>query len=159
MESRVVVLVLFLATAVGVVSLAGYRKYYDPTRAERVAQEAQKAAEKAKAAAENPTAEGEVAAEATVAKVVNLDAPELKAGKEIFVTKGQCITCHGDHGQGNVSQLAPKLSQQHDWYLLAQLKKMKAGERVNEKMNPYLKDLTEKDLEEVVKYITALPAK
>lgn len=153
MESRLVVLILFLATAAGVVSLAGYRKYYDPTRAERVA----KAAELEKAAAEHPTAEGEAAA--AVVKVADLNAPELKAGKDIFVTKGQCITCHGEHGEGNATQLAPKLSGQHDWYLMTQLKKMKSGERVNEKMNPYLKDLNEKDFEEVVKYITAFSSK
>lgn len=152
MESRVVVLIVFLAASFGVVSLVGYRKYYDPTRAERVAKmaEEQKAAEHAATTGEAPTA---------AAKVVSLDAPELKAGKEIYVTKGQCITCHGEKGEGNPAQLAPKLAGQHDWYMLAQLKKMKTGERVNEKMNPYLKDLNEKDFEEAVKYIAAFSAK
>lgn len=153
MESRVVVLIVFLATAFGVISLMGYRKYYDPTRAERVA----KMAEAEKAAAEHPAVEG--AAQAPTVKVVDLNAPALKAGKDVYVTKGQCITCHGEHGEGNQSQLAPKLAAQHDWYLMAQLKKMKSGERVNAKMNPYLKDLNDKDFEEVVKYITAFATK
>jgi cytochrome c553 len=148
MESRLVMFLFYVAAALGVVSLVGYKKYYDPSRKERVEAIAKLEHEQA-----HPTP-GEAKVE-----TVNLDAPELAAGKEVYINKGQCITCHGDKGQGLQAQLAPKLAGQWDWYLLTQLKKMKAGERVNEKMNPYLKNLTEADFQEVIKYITAFPKK
>lgn len=140
MESRIVVLVVFLMTVAGVISITDYKKYYDPSRSTRTN-------------VQTTTNENQSSPEKDAIS------PEFKLGKEIFITKGQCVTCHGEKAEGNISQLAPKLSGQHDWYLMAQLKKMKSGERVNEKMNSYLKNLTEKDFEEVVKYITTLPEK
>ncbi|MFZ4715583.1 MAG: c-type cytochrome [Bacteriovoracaceae bacterium] len=148
MESRLVMLLVYLSVAGGVISLVGYKKYYDPNRKERVAAIAKLEHDLATA---KP---GEVKVE-----VVNLDAPELAAAKEIYVNKGQCITCHGDKGQGLFEQLAPKLAGQWDWYLATQLKKMKSGERLNDKMMPYLKNLSEADLKEVIKYIVAFPKK
>ncbi len=146
MESRLVLLLVYLSVAGGVASLISYKKYYDPNRVVRV-----------KAIEDFVHAEANKKPGEVVEVAVNLDAPELAAAKEIWVTKGQCITCHGDKGQGLKEQLGPKLAGQLDWYLLAQLKKMKAGERVNEKMNPYLKNLTEADFKEVLKYILAFP--
>lgn len=144
MESRLVVMLFFVAALFGVFSLSGFKKYYDPTRAERV----KHIEEVAKHQGETSHAEVKVA--------INLDAPEFAKGKEIYTKTGQCILCHGDKGQGNPAQLAPMLAGQHDWYLLSSLKKMKSGERVNEKMNPFLAKITEEDFTEVVKYITAL---
>jgi cytochrome c553 len=42
---------------------------------------------------------------------------------------GVCLACHGPAGQGNEAMKAPPLAGQADWYLLAQLKKFKAGIR------------------------------
>jgi cytochrome c oxidase subunit 2 len=51
---------------------------------------------------------------------------DIEAGKKAFAT---CIPCHGEHGQGAQSLDAPRLSNQHDWYLVRQLENFKAGIR------------------------------
>lgn len=134
--ARLVLLAAFLSCLLGVFFLGTYKKYYDPKRSTRIAEELKK--------------------EANTHAVEHIEAAATDIGKELYLKKGQCFTCHGQNGEGNVAQLAPKLAAQHDWYILAQLKKMKAGERVNEKMNPFLKDLTEKDFEELAKFISTL---
>jgi len=40
-----------------------------------------------------------------------------------------CTACHGPDGAGNEQLKAPPLKHGSDWYLIAQLKKFKAGER------------------------------
>lgn len=42
---------------------------------------------------------------------------------------GACSACHGADGKGNQALKAPPIVGQHDWYLLSQLKKFKAGTR------------------------------
>jgi cytochrome c553 len=51
---------------------------------------------------------------------------DATAGAAAFAT---CTACHGPTGQGNQALNAPPLVGQADWYLLAQLKKFKAGIR------------------------------
>ena len=51
---------------------------------------------------------------------------DVEAGKKAFVT---CVPCHGESGQGAQSLDAPRLSNQHDWYLVRQLENFKAGVR------------------------------
>jgi cytochrome c553 len=40
-----------------------------------------------------------------------------------------CLACHGPDGKGNQAMNAPPIAGASDWYLLAQLKKFKAGVR------------------------------
>jgi cytochrome c553 len=40
-----------------------------------------------------------------------------------------CTACHGPDGKGNPALQAPPIVGANDWYLLAQLKKFKAGVR------------------------------
>jgi len=77
-------------------------------------------------------------------------------GKEIFEKTGKCITCHGEKAEGNPDQEAPRLAGQHDWYLHSQLTNFKSGERKNEKMLPYLGNLTEQDFQDVSGYLSKL---
>ena len=42
---------------------------------------------------------------------------------------GACSSCHGQHGEGTEALTAPPLVGQSDWYLLAALRKYKAGVR------------------------------
>ncbi|MCY4643154.1 MAG: c-type cytochrome [Bacteriovoracales bacterium] len=86
-----------------------------------------------------------------------LDTPELKNGYEVYFKKGKCITCHGKKGEGKTSQKAPKLAAQHDWYIYSSLVKFKKRERVNKKMEPYLRNLTESDFKDVATYLSKLP--
>ena len=42
---------------------------------------------------------------------------------------GTCTACHGPDGKGIEALHAPPLTQTHDWYLVTQLRKIKAGTR------------------------------
>ncbi len=69
-----------------------------------------------------------------VAYITSLDLPEppqtvdgdVELGKQAYET---CIPCHGEFGQGAQALDAPRLSQQHDWYIVRQLENFKAGIR------------------------------
>ena len=87
-----------------------------------------------------------------------LDTPELKNGYDVYHNRGKCITCHGKKGQGNKSQQAPKLAAQHDWYLYSTLVKFKTKVRVNKKMDPYLRSLSDQDFRDVGLYLSKLEA-
>ena len=86
-----------------------------------------------------------------------LDTEELQNGYQVYMKKGKCITCHGKRGEGKKGQLAPKLAAQHDWYLYKQLKDFKAGRRINRKMQPFLRGLSDKDFADVSLYLSKLP--
>ena len=55
-----------------------------------------------------------------------LEGGNAAAGAGSYAT---CLACHGPKGEGNQALGAPPISQQADWYLLAQLKKFKGGLR------------------------------
>ena len=69
-----------------------------------------------------------------VAYITSLDLPEppqtvdgdVELGKQAYET---CIPCHGEFGQGAQALDAPRLSNQHDWYIVRQLENFKAGIR------------------------------
>jgi cytochrome c553 len=78
------------------------------------------------------------------------------------VVKGQalyeknCVSCHGAQGEGNVEQKAPRLRGQHDWYVVTQLQNFKNGTRQNPPMLPFIKDLTEADMNDLGSYINKM---
>lgn len=162
-------LLTFLSLLVGfvlIMNLSGYKKF--PLKNEKfhlATLEKEHAAQKLAAMAPHPEekgeGEGEEAGEdAGVVKevVIPLDTEELKNGHFVYNSKGKCTTCHGKSGEGRKSQQAPKLAGQHDWYLFDQLVNMKAKVRVNKQMDPYLKNLEEKDFKDVAHYLSKLPA-
>ena len=51
---------------------------------------------------------------------------DIELGKQAYET---CIPCHGEFGQGAQALDAPRLSNQHDWYIVRQLENFKAGIR------------------------------
>jgi cytochrome c oxidase subunit 2 len=55
-----------------------------------------------------------------------LEGGDAQAGAAVFAP---CVACHGAAGQGNEQLKAPPIAGQADWYLLAQLKKFRAGVR------------------------------
>ena len=69
-----------------------------------------------------------------VAYINSLDLPDppqtvdgdIELGKQAYET---CIPCHGEYGQGAQSLDAPRLSNQHDWYIVRQLENFNAGIR------------------------------
>jgi len=81
-------------------------------------------------------------------------AQDPAAGKKTY--QAHCVLCHSEDGSGNPDQQAPMLKGQHDWYLLSQLIAFKAKIRSNEKMYPYIKDLSEQDFKNLAAYISTL---
>ncbi len=154
MESRLVLFLFFIALTIGAVSLSGYKKFFNNSR--DLSQKNLVAKKEAKPRNEAETEEVEV--EVSQPKAVVLSSEQLKRAHAIYTGKGECIRCHGEFGQGNPKEEAPVIAGQHDWYIVDQLNKMKKGERVNEKMNPYLKGLTENDFKDLAAYITELRA-
>ena len=75
-----------------------------------------------------------------------------------------CTACHGADGAGNELLKAPPLKNASDWYLIAQLKKFKAGERganpgdlEGAQMRPMAATLTdEQAIKDVVAHIMTL---
>lgn len=62
-----------------------------------------------------------------MAKVQPMMTGDVAAGQARYTTI--CIACHGPQAQGQQAMNAPPLSQQADWYLMAQLEKFKTGMR------------------------------
>lgn len=81
-------------------------------------------------------------------------AQDAQKGAELYK---QCIACHGDKGDGVPAQKAPRISGQHDWYILKQLQDIKGGSvRKNPVMLPFLSKLNEQDMKDLAAYISKL---
>ncbi len=75
-------------------------------------------------------------------------------GAELFK---QCMTCHGQKGEGIPAQKAPHIAGQYEWYIIKQLQDIKAGIiRKNPVMLPYLNKLNEQDMKDLAAYISKL---
>ena len=69
-----------------------------------------------------------------VAYIASLPAAKVKGtlggdaakGKALYVV---CATCHGQKAEGLTPLNGPRLNNQHDWYLLRQIKNLKDGIR------------------------------
>jgi cytochrome c553 len=108
--------------------------------------------------------------QAVAGYVANLPRPSGAATAEGGdATKGSalyapCTACHGADGAGNEQLKAPPLKHASDWYLIAQLKKFKAGERganpgdlEGAQMRPMAATLTdEQAIKDVVAHIMTL---
>jgi len=76
-----------------------------------------------------------------------------------------CVTCHGDNGMGNEALGAPPLVNQHDWYMVAQLRKFQSGMRGSNpddvfgaQMRAMSMTLTDSvAMHDVVSYVKSLP--
>lgn len=81
-------------------------------------------------------------------------AQDAAKGAELYK---QCIVCHGDKGDGNPAQKAPRIAGQHDWYILKQIQDIKAGvTRKNPVMLPIVNKLSEQDMKDLAAYISKL---
>ncbi len=68
-----------------------------------------------------------------------------------------CISCHGVNGEGNIAEKAPRIAGQHDWYIISSIEAFKVGkERRNDKMLPYIRNLSERDIQDLAAYISGL---
>ena len=80
-------------------------------------------------------------------------AQNVEKGAQLY---GTCIQCHGEKGLGLVDQKAPRISCQHDWYIYTQLVNFKSKKRVNEKMYPYIKNLSDQDFKDLAAFVSQL---
>lgn len=80
-------------------------------------------------------------------------AADASAGKALFA---KCISCHGQNGEGNAAQKAPRLAGQYEWYIYSSLNMFKNLERKNPTMLPFIKNLSDKDFQDLAAYISSL---
>ena len=86
---------------------------------------------------------------------------DVAAGEKLYVV---CAACHGQKAEGVEAMAGPRLAGQSDWYLAAQIKKFKEGQRGyhetdhgGRQMRPMVATLTDdKAINDVVAYITSL---
>ena len=152
-------LIWFLGTLVALVLVLTLVNYQNlPISNEKFQERERKRIALEKQREEQRRLETQKLVEAKVEKpVLALDTPELKNGHEVYFKRGKCITCHGKKGEGKTSQQAPKLAGQHNWYIYSSLVKFKTQERINKKMRPFLRSLSDQDFKDVATYLAKLP--
>ena len=84
---------------------------------------------------------------------LNTIAADASAGKSLYA---KCVACHGQNGEGNPSQKAPRIAGQHDWYIYSSLVAFKQGERKNPTMLPFIKNPSDKDYQDLAAYISQI---
>lgn len=87
----------------------------------------------------------------------------VKERKSVFLTV--CADCHGGRGQGIRALMTPSIASLPRWYLEAQIRKFRNGQRgahpadVNgQTMRAAVMELTDDQIDEAVDYIGTLPA-
>jgi cytochrome c553 len=69
-----------------------------------------------------------------------------------------CVACHGAGGNSG-TPANPRLSQQHDAYIVKQLQEFKSGKRPNPIMQGFASQLSDQDMKNVAAYLGAQKAK
>jgi cytochrome c553 len=69
-----------------------------------------------------------------------------------------CYTCHGEDGNSKMETI-PSIAGQPAFYLFSQMFLMREGVRKVEAMVPFVKDLTDEELDRLSKLFAGLPAK
>ena len=66
-----------------------------------------------------------------------------------------CAACHGQNGI-SANPLWPSLAGQQEAYLAKQIKAFRDGERTDVSMQPFVANLTDRDVEDIAAYYAAL---
>jgi cbb3-type cytochrome c oxidase subunit III len=82
--------------------------------------------------------------------------PDVAAGQAKFTAV--CAACHGADGNSG-TPANPRLSQQHDAYIVKQLQEFKSGKRPNPIMQGFASQLSEQDMRNIAAYLVAQKAK
>lgn len=67
-----------------------------------------------------------------------------------------CVACHGARGVSN-NPAWPNLAGQHESYLVLQLEAMRSGERYNAQMAPFVKNLSDEDIQILASWYAKQP--
>lgn len=80
----------------------------------------------------------------------------LKRGAELY--ENDCVSCHGENGEGNERKFYPVLAGQHYTYLLRQLFEIRSGKRRNAKpgMVKMINGYSDTDIAAVADYMSRL---
>lgn len=89
------------------------------------------------------------------AAAVDARAGDVKAGAAVAE---KCQTCHGLDGLSKIAE-APNLAGQNEQYLIKQLTAFKNGERQNEMMSLVAPNLSDRDIEDLASYYSAIEIK
>lgn len=86
--------------------------------------------------------------------------PETDLTAAAALYRKDCHGCHGDGGEGNGEKFYPRLNGQHYRYLLRQALDIRDGVRRNAspKMVEAIKHYSDEEVEQVIDYISRLPA-
>ena len=82
-------------------------------------------------------------------------AGDVKAGA---VLADKCQTCHGLDGLSKIAE-APNIAGQNEQYLIKQLTAFKNGERQNEMMSLVAPNLSDREIEDLAGYYSAIEIK
>jgi cytochrome c553 len=82
-------------------------------------------------------------------------AGDVKAGREKAL---MCQACHGTDGLSKVPD-APNIAAQTEAYLTAQLQAFKSGARKNDSMSVVAQTLSDKDIDDLAAYFSAIEIK
>lgn len=85
--------------------------------------------------------------------LLTLSAFANERGAKLFET---CVQCHGQNGYGDESQEAPRIAGQHEWYIYSTLVAFKSKERKNEKMYPFIENLTDNDFKDLAAHVSQM---
>ena len=91
----------------------------------------------------------------SVASAVDAQAGDVKAGAGLAE---KCQTCHGLDGLSKIAE-APNIAGQNEQYLIKQLTAFKSGERQNEMMSLVAPALSDRDIEDLASYYSAIEIK
>ncbi|HZN48922.1 MAG TPA: c-type cytochrome [Ramlibacter sp.] len=125
---------------------------------------AQQPAASAAAPAASATATPQASASAPAAATAAPSAPAAAAPAKPDVAAGQakftavCAACHGADGNSG-TPANPRLSQQHDAYIVKQLQEFKSGKRPNPIMQGFAAQLSEQDMRNIAAYLVTQKAK
>jgi len=83
--------------------------------------------------------------------------PEFAQGAKLY--KDNCVTCHGDHGQGIAEKFYPRIEGQHYNYMLRQFEWIRDGKRrnANPDMIKQIKGFSDKDMQMVINWVSRTP--
>jgi len=83
----------------------------------------------------------------------------LARGKELYAK--DCVTCHGDKGEGKAEKFYPMVAAQHYRYLLREMQFIRDGDRRNSnpEMVKVIKPYSDADMEAIADYLAQLPPK
>jgi cytochrome c553 len=81
---------------------------------------------------------------------------DLELGASVY--EKNCAKCHGEKGEGNNDEFAPRIQSQHYNYLVYQFERIKNGERrnANDEMVAQIKDFSDQEMHAVLDYVSRL---